>query len=107
MAERADITVNPDDPFNEAVATTGLFLLITAIIAVAFALARRRGENGPAAALLYGGPLLLTGILWRVYNAITDRIGLDKVANLAVNLVLFVGIGAACGFGWRALAGRR
>lgn len=38
MAERADIT-HAEDPFNEAVATTGLFLLVTAIIAMAFALA--------------------------------------------------------------------
>ncbi|BBX69078.1 hypothetical protein [Mycolicibacterium psychrotolerans] len=38
MAERAS-TAHAEDPFNEAVATTGLFLLITAIIAVAFALA--------------------------------------------------------------------
>ena len=32
MAERA---AGSDDPFNETVATTGLFLLITAIIALA------------------------------------------------------------------------
>ncbi len=38
MAEKAAIA-HADDPFNEAVATTGLFLLVTAIIAVAFALA--------------------------------------------------------------------
>ena len=38
MADRAD-TAHAEDPFNEAVATTGLFLLVTAIIAVAFALA--------------------------------------------------------------------
>ncbi len=39
MAERADTIGSAEDPFNEAVATTGLFLLVTAIIAVAFALA--------------------------------------------------------------------
>lgn len=38
MADWAD-TAHAEDPFNEAVATTGLFLLVTAIIAVAFALA--------------------------------------------------------------------
>lgn len=32
-------TRSSDDPLNEAVATTGLFLIITAIIALAFALA--------------------------------------------------------------------
>lgn len=38
MAEGAT-TAHAEDPFNEAVATTGLFLLVTAIIAMAFALA--------------------------------------------------------------------
>ncbi|KKF00396.1 hypothetical protein EUA04_25840 [Mycolicibacterium obuense] len=37
MGERSEI-VSADDPFNEAVATTGLFLMISAIIALAFAL---------------------------------------------------------------------
>lgn len=39
MVEKAAASPNPDDPFNETVATTGLFLLITAIISLAFALA--------------------------------------------------------------------
>lgn len=39
MAEPAAGTVSADDPFNETVATTGLFLIITAIISLAFALA--------------------------------------------------------------------
>jgi hypothetical protein len=39
MAELAEGALSPDDPFNETVATTGLFLIVTAIIALAFALA--------------------------------------------------------------------
>lgn len=39
MAESAEGTVSADDPFNETLATTGLFLIITAIISLAFALA--------------------------------------------------------------------
>ncbi|ORB28251.1 hypothetical protein [Mycolicibacterium parafortuitum] len=39
MADRADIAPSADDPFNETVATTGLFLIVTAIISLAFALA--------------------------------------------------------------------
>jgi len=39
MAESAEGSHSSDDPFNETVATTGLFLLITAIISLAFALA--------------------------------------------------------------------
>ncbi|KWX67121.1 hypothetical protein [Mycobacterium sp. NAZ190054] len=39
MADRAEGTASSDDPFNETVATTGLFLIITAIISLAFAVA--------------------------------------------------------------------
>ncbi|WNG86101.1 hypothetical protein C6A87_019695 [Mycobacterium sp. ITM-2016-00317] len=39
MPDRAKGTRGTDDPFNETVATTGLFLIITAIISLAFALA--------------------------------------------------------------------
>lgn len=39
MAEMAENRYDPDDPFTETLATTGLFLLVTAIIAVAFGLA--------------------------------------------------------------------
>jgi DNA integrity scanning protein DisA with diadenylate cyclase activity len=36
-------------------------------------------------------------ILWIVYNAITDRLGLDTVKNLVVNLVLFIALGIIAG----------
>ena len=39
MAELAEGALSPDDPFNETVATTGLFLIVTSIISLAFALA--------------------------------------------------------------------
>lgn len=71
---------------------------------VAGALARRGGNAPLPAALLWGGPPVLAGILWRVYNAITDRLGLDSVANLAINAALFIAVGAACGFAWTRLA---
>ena len=71
---------------------------------VAGLLARQGGRNAPAAAVLWGGPLVLIGILWRVYNAITDRIGLDRVANLAVNFGLFIVVGIICGVIGTALA---
>lgn len=45
---------------------------------------------------------LLIGVgnyaLWTVYNAITDRLGLDTVKNLLVNLGLFVVLGSVIGF---------
>ncbi|MEH3140819.1 MAG: hypothetical protein PGN37_11680 [Mycobacterium kyogaense] len=51
--------VNADDPFNEAVATTGLFLMISAIIALAFALASW-GLSETLFALLSGAVALLS-----------------------------------------------
>lgn len=48
---------------------------------------------------LTGG--LVVGIgnygLWTIYNAITDRLGLDTVKNLLVNLTLFIIIGITVG----------
>lgn len=44
---------------------------------------------------------LLVGVgnyaLWTVYNAITDKLGLDTVKNLVVNLVLFIVLGILIG----------
>ncbi len=37
--------------------------------------------------------------LWTVYNAITDRLGLDTVKNLLVNLALFIVLGVLIGLG--------
>lgn len=36
-------------------------------------------------------------VLWTVYNAITDRLGLDTVKNLLVNLALFIVLGIIIG----------
>ncbi|MCG7597894.1 hypothetical protein [Mycobacterium sp. PSTR-4-N] len=58
MATRPE-NVSKDDPFNEAVATTGLFLLISAIIALAFALGSW-SLSEPLFALLSGAVALLS-----------------------------------------------
>lgn len=46
---------------------------------------------------------LLAGVgnyaLWTIYNVITDKLGLDTVKNLLVNLVLFVVVGVVIGLG--------
>ena len=44
--------------------------------------------------------------LWTAYNAITDRLGLDTVKNLLVNLAVFVAVGAAAGLGASRYAAR-
>ncbi len=41
------------------------------------------------------GPLIYG--LWHVYGAITDAFGLDSVANLVLQLILFAAIGALLG----------
>ena len=63
-------------------------------------IARRRGENQVKYALGIGGPLLLIAVMWHIYNAIEDKLGLDSVAALAINFGIFVVLGAAIGVGW-------
>ena len=53
--------------------------------------------------LALAGGALLVGLLWRLYNAIADRLGLDSVAHLALSAAVFVAVGVAAGRGWRAL----
>lgn len=48
--------------------------------------------------LLWGLLLTANWVLWRIYNAITDRLGLDTVRNLLVNLALFAVLGAIAGY---------
>jgi len=86
----------------------GALLVLGLVVApIAFVVARRRGGDGATTALLVGGPPVLIGLLWPVYNAVTNRLGLDTVANLLVNLALFVVVGVTCGAGWAWLARRR
>jgi hypothetical protein len=62
-------------------------------------LGAKKGNAGKGAGtgLLVGllGPANL--VLWKVYNVITDRMGLDTVKNLFVQLGLFVALGVAAG----------
>ena len=86
-----------------------LAVLVTGLVAgpVTAVVARRRGGDVLMAGLLAGGPPVLLFVLWRVYNAVTEWLGLDTVANLLVNLALFVVVGGLCGVGWAFLAARR
>jgi hypothetical protein len=81
-----------------------LFLAVAAlgVVAglVAAALAPRWGVSRLRLGVAAGGPLVLLGGMWRVYNAVTDRLGLDTVMNLGVNAALFVAVGIVCGVVW-------
>lgn len=59
------------------------------------------------AGFLWGLLLSANWVLWRIYNAITDRLGLDTVRNLLVNLALFVVLGAVVGYLMALRANRR
>lgn len=60
----------------------------------------------PAWLAVAGGSLLI-GVLWRVYNAIADRLGLDSLAQLGINAALFVAVGIGAGRAWRIVSEKR
>ena len=81
-----------------------LGLLLTPVGAF---IARRQKRSVVWGAVRWGGPLVLASLMWHVYNAITDRLGLDSVLNLAVNAVLFVLVGGACGLTWARFSAKQ
>ena len=58
--------------------------------------ATRHPRRGLTVGLLIGGG---NSALWTAYNVLTDRLGLDTVKNLLVNLALFGAVGIAVGLG--------
>lgn len=57
----------------------------------------RRPAAGTIAGALVGGVGTLVYAMWRVYGAITGALGLDSLANLALQLLLFAALGAGIG----------
>lgn len=86
-----------------AITTPALGLLLGAALGARRGKIRRGVINGFLVGLL--GPLNLA--LWTLYNAITNRLGLDRVVNLVVNLALFVGLGAVAGLVFGYLSRRQ
>lgn len=83
-----------------------LFLLLAVVLplmgfVIGGVLGARQGSapRGAMRGLLTGliGPLNFA--LWTLYNALTERNGLDTVRNVAVNITVFVVIGLALGVG--------
>ncbi len=58
---------------------------------------RKNALSGMVAGALLGGVLALIYAMWRLYGLITDRFGLDSVANLGLQLVLFAVLGGMLG----------
>ena len=86
---------------EQANALMVVVLFAAPIIGLVFGAVAKRAVRG----LLVGTGIGIGNlILWRVYNGITDRLGLDTVKNLLVNLALFVVIGVVVGVLWARFA---
>ncbi len=79
-------------------------LVLAPLTGLAWGYAVKRLPLGLAVGLLVG---VGNYVLWTVYNAITQKLGLDTVANLLVNLGLFVVIGVAIGVGLGVYTARK
>ena len=86
-----------------AVAVPVLCVALGAFIGIRRGAPGRWALNGLLIGLL--GPANLA--LWKIYNLITDRLGLDTVKNLLVNLGLFVALGLIAGMVIGRYASRR
>ena len=71
-------------------------LVLAPLIGLAWGFVKKRLPLGLAVGVLAGGG---NYALWTVYNAITQKLGLDTVTNLLVNLGVFVAVGIAIGVG--------
>ena len=83
------------DPYQAHLLMLGV-LVLAPLAGIAWGLAAKRLRFGLTLGLLIG---VGNYALWTVYNAVTDKLGLDTVKNLLVNLSLFVIIGIAIGVG--------
>ena len=69
-------------------------MILAPVIGLAWGAATKKITTGLAVGIIVGGGNF---ILWHVYNAITNRLGLDTVLNFEVNLGLFVVVGIVLG----------
>lgn len=79
--------------------------VLTPLVGMVWALWGPRSSRYTGVGVAFVGPANLA--LWLVYNGITNRLGLDTVANLLVNLAFFVGLGVGLGALYAFLARRR
>ncbi len=69
-------------------------LVAAPLIGLLWGVVTKRLARGLTVGLLVGAG---NYALWTVYNAITEKLGLDTVKNLLVNLALFVLVGIVAG----------
>ncbi len=72
-------------------------LVLAPLVGLAWGVWAKRLGRGVGVGLAVGVGNFL---LWTLYNALTDKLGLDTVKNLLVNLGLFVALGLLLGAGW-------
>ena len=78
--------------------------VLAPVIGLVWGLTVKRVGLGLVIGLLVGGGNFA---LWTAYNDITEKLGLDTVKNLLVNLGLFVVIGILVGVGAGVFAARQ
>ena len=91
------------DPHQAHLLMLGV-LVLAPLIGLGWGLRAKRLPFGLALGLVVG---VGNYALWTLYNTITQKLGLDTVANLLVNLGLFVAIGVVVGVGAGIYAARR
>ena len=79
-------------------------LALAPLAGLVWGIAAKRLVFGLSIGILVGGG---NYAFWTVYNAITEKLGLDTVKNLLVNLGLFVVIGVVAGIGAGVYAARK
>ncbi len=68
-----------------------------AIVGLLWSAGRKRALRFVLSGALCGAVLTLVYGMWRMYGLITDSLGLDSVANLGLQLVLFAVLGCVLG----------
>jgi len=71
-----------------------ILLVLAPLIGLAWGVSAKNIKMGVLVGIAVGGGNF---ILWHVYSAITNRLGLDTVLNFDVNLGLFVVLGIVIG----------
>ncbi len=77
------------------------------LLGALYGVVKRRLAWGAGWGLAVGCLGIVNWLLWRMYNGITNRLGLDTVKNLLVNLFVFVALGVAVGIAAGLWAVRR